>query len=163
VYAADLDKAVKRTPATTYFVPRNRAFASLGLAMRYLLLSEGKDELRRVVRYHAIDGVVYSSEVEVGQRVYKTLEGGEIILGKTKGKNSTLSLSSPTQWDGHDSGESLPSNGELRPAKVTRYDALTDTGVIHTIDSMILPADISITIGKLVRGSKQNTMMGSDG
>ena len=159
VYAADLDRAVKHTPATTYFVPRNRAFASLGLTMKYLLLPEGKDELRKVIRYHAIDGIVYASDVEVGSRVYKTLEGGEVVLSQTKGKNSTLTLSSPTKWAGHDSGASLPANGEFRQAKITDHDALTDTGVIHTIDNVVLPADVSITVAKLIRGSKQNTMM----
>ena len=150
---------MKRTPGTTYFVPRNRAFASLGLTMKYLLLPEGKDELRKVIRYHAVDEVIYTPEVEHGTRVYKTLEGGEVVLSRTKGKNSTLSLSSPIKWDDHDSGEGLPSNGELRPARVTHLDALTKTGVIHTIDSVILPADVAITVAKLIRGSKQNTMM----
>jgi len=31
--------------------------------------------------------------------------------------------------------------------------------VIHAIDSVIKPADVSITIAKLIRGSVQNTMM----
>ena len=159
MYAADLDKAVKRTPAVTYFVPRNHAFASLGLAMSYLLLPEGKDELRKVIRYHAVDGVVFSSDVQEGSEIHKTLEGGEVLLEKSRGKNSTFSLSSPSKWSGHDSGEILPSNGELRPARVTHFDALTETGVIHTIDSVILPADVSLTVAKLIRGSRQNTMM----
>jgi len=127
--------------------------------MRYLLLPEGKDELRKVVRYHAVDGVLYTPDVQAGRQVYKTVEGGEVVLSKTMGTNSTLRLSSPSNWEGHDSGEGIPSNGELRPAKVTHFDALTDTGVIHTIDSVMIPADVSITISKLIRGSKQNTMV----
>ena len=159
VYAADLDKVVKRSPSLTWFIPRNRACNNLGLGMNYLLLPEGKDELRKVLRYHAVDGVIYSSDVEVGKTVHKTLHGGEIILSKAEGKNGSLSLSSPTKWQGYDSGESLPANGELRAAHVTRYDAITQTGVIHTIDSLEMPADVSLSIAKLIRGSRQNTML----
>lgn len=158
VYAAELDHAFKKNPGTSYFVPRNRAFGSLGLVMNYLLLAEGKDELRKLLRYHAVDRVIYSGDAEVGKQVYKSLEGGEIVFKKTKGRNSTLSLQSPTRWENYDSGEALPANGELRPARITHHDALTSTGTIHTIDSVVMPADLRITISKLIRGSKQTTM-----
>lgn len=158
VYAAELDHAFKKSPGVTYFVPRNRAFGSLGLVMNYLLLGEGKDELRRLLKYHAVDEVIYTADAEAGKQVYKTLEGGEIVLRKTKGKNSTLSLQSPTHWENHDSGDAVPSNGELRPARVTHFDELTSTGTVHTIDSVVMPADIKITIAKLIRGSKQTRM-----
>ena len=159
VYAADMERIVKHTPGLTWFLPRNRACNALGLGMQYLLSAEGKDELRKVLRYHAVDGVIYSADVEVGKTVHKTLEGGEIILNRQEGKNGSYTLSSPTKWEGHDSGESFPSNGELRPATISQLDALTDTGVIHTIDSLEMPADVSLTIAKLIRGSKQNTML----
>lgn len=159
VYAADLDKAVKKNPGISYFMPRNRAFASLGLAMNYLLLPEGKDELRKLIRYHSVDDVIYSRDADDGKKILKTLEGGEMILEKTSGKNSSLSLRSPNKWEGFDSGESLPANGELRPASITQHDALTSTGVIHALDSVVMPADVQITIAKLVRGSKQSTMV----
>lgn len=155
VYAAELDRAVKKTPGVTYLMPRNRAFNSLGLVMKYLLLPEGKDELRKVVRYHAIDGIVYSADAHTTTN-YKTLEGGEITLRPT---NGTLYVSSPDHWVGRDSHDTLPSNGELRPANIIQKDMLTSTGAIHTIDSVVMPADVSITIGKLVRGSKQVTMV----
>jgi uncharacterized surface protein with fasciclin (FAS1) repeats len=157
VYAAELDHAFKKNPGVTYFVPRNRAFGSLGLVMNYLLLAEGKVELRKLLKYHAVDRVIYTGGAEVGKQLYKTLEGGEIVFRKTKG-NGTLSLQSPTRWENHDSGEVLPANGELRPARITHHDALTSTGTIHTIDSVVMPADLRITIAKLIRGSKQTTM-----
>lgn len=158
VYAAELDHAFKKNPGITYFVPRNRAFGSLGLAMNYLLLAEGKDELRKLLKYHAVDRVIYTSDAEVGKQVFTTLEGGEVVFKKAKSKNSSLSLQSPTRWEGFDSGEALPSNGELRPAVITHHDALTSTGAIHTIDSVVMPADLRMTIAKLIRGSKQTTM-----
>jgi len=159
VYAADLDRAIKKAPAISYFIPRNRAFGYLGLGMKYLLLPEGKDELRKVIRYHAVNQIVYAPDVEPGRTTLKTLEGGELVLRRGKGKNSTLTLSSPTKWEGHDSGEAFPANGELRSAQIGDSDALTSSGVIHTIDSVIMPADVALTIRKLIRGSKQATMV----
>ncbi|ORY29154.1 FAS1 domain-containing protein [Naematelia encephala] len=159
VYAAELDKVVKKSPATTYFVPRNRAFAALGLTMKYLLLAEGKDDLRKVVKYHAVNQIVYTPDLESGKEHYTTLEGGEVTLIKTGDMNGTIVLRSPTKWEGHDSGESLPANGEYRPARITHSDSLTETGTIHTIDAVILPADVKINALKLIRGSKQSTML----
>jgi uncharacterized surface protein with fasciclin (FAS1) repeats len=158
VYAANLGHSAKNSPATTWFIPRNKAFASLGLTMRYLLSSEGKDELRKVVKYHAVDQILYTQDVEDGRGIYKTLHGGSVVLERTKGKNYTISMRSPKTWEGHDSGGDLPANGEIRPAIVTHADALTSTGAIHTVDSVVMPADVQVTIGKLIRGVKQSTM-----
>lgn len=159
VYAADLGRTANKAPATTWFIPRNKAFSSLGLTMRYLLSSEGKDELRKIVKYHAVDKILYTQDIEDGREEYKTLHGGTVILDRTKGSNYTISLQSPERWEGHDSGDHLPSNGEIRPAIVTHADTLTSTGAIHTVDSVVMPADVQITIGKLIRGSKQSSMV----
>jgi uncharacterized surface protein with fasciclin (FAS1) repeats len=53
----------------------------------------------------------------------------------------------------------MPANGEIRGAIVTHTDALTSTGAIHTVDSVVMPADVQISIAKLVRGSSQRTMI----
>ena len=84
VYAADLDRFVKKTPGVSYFMPRNRAFSNLGLGMKYLLLPEGKDELRKVIRYHVVDSIVYSGDMERGAKAYRTLEGGDIVVRRAK-------------------------------------------------------------------------------
>ncbi|KAL1406085.1 hypothetical protein Q8F55_007768 [Vanrija albida] len=156
VYAAGLERSVKANEGTTYFIPRNKAFARLGLAMKYLLLPEAREELRRTLRYHSIEKLVYSTEVEDGKTVLETQEGGNIVLEKSV--NKTLTLSSPYKWAGHDSGASLPANGELNPATMVARDSLTETGVIHVVDNVVLPADVDITAAKLIRGSKQRVM-----
>ncbi|GMK59312.1 hypothetical protein CspeluHIS016_0703270 [Cutaneotrichosporon spelunceum] len=157
VYSAGLERSVKRNPATTYFIPRNKAFNNLGLALKYLLLPEGRDELCKVLRYHAVEQLIYTHAVEVGLSVLKTVEGGNILLDRSGGNNFTLR--SPSQWPKHDSGDpSVPSNGDLRPAVVRAHNTLTETGVIHVIDSVVLPSDVKINIAKLIRGSKQHTM-----
>jgi uncharacterized surface protein with fasciclin (FAS1) repeats len=157
VYAAGLERSVKKNPATTYFIPRNRAFNNLGLAMKYLLLPEGRDELRKMLRYHAVEQLIYTPNIEVGLSVLKTMEGGNLLLDRSDSDNFTLR--SPAKWPKHDSGSaSLPSNGDLRPAVMRAHNALTETGVIHIIDNVVMPSDVNINIAKLIRGSKQHTM-----
>lgn len=157
VYAAGLERTTKANPGTTYFVPRNKAFAQLGLVMKYLLLPESRDELRRVLRYLSVEKLVYTPDVESGKTVLRTIQGGNIVLDK-QGDNGTVSLQSPSKWEGHDSGKALPANGDLRPASLVTDNMLAETGVIHIIDSVILPADAQMTPAKLIRGSKQRVM-----
>lgn len=162
LYASDLAKTTKRLPAITYFIPQNPAFTDLGLAMEWLLTADGKDDLRKVVKYHMVEGIVYSEDVEDGKRIYQTVEGGDVVIERAKPPHGhgpgIITIGSPTKWPSHDSGSSLPSNGELYPANTTLADSLTDTGVIHTIDQVVLPSDVDLTVGKLIKGSKQLTM-----
>lgn len=162
LYASDLAKTTKRLAATTYFIPRNPAFTDLGLAMEWLLTADGKDDLRKVVKYHMVEGIIYSEDVDNGKRIYKTVEGGDVVIERAKPPYGhgpdIITIGSPAKWPSHDSGSSLPSNGELSPANITHPDSLTDTGVIHTIDQVVLPSDVNLTVGKLIKGSKQLTM-----
>ena len=159
VYAAELDHAISLTPGISYFTPRNKAFNALGLAMQYMLLAEGKDDLRKVIKYHAVKKVLYSADLQEGRETYETLHGGAVVLEYVPGNHSAISLSSPNRWSGHDSGESLPANGEIRSAQVLSADTLTSTGVIHVVDSVVMPADVRIGVDKLIRGSRQTVMV----
>lgn len=156
VYAAGLERIINDNIGTTYFIPRNKAFGQLGLAMKYLLLPDARDDLRRMIRYLAVEKLLYTTDVEDGKTVLKTVEGGNVVLSKDP--NNTFSIMSPSKWPGYDSGSSLPANGDLRPARMTAHNALTETGVIHIIDNVVLPADMQITPAKLIKGSKQRTM-----
>lgn len=166
VYAAGLEKAFNKNYATTFFVPSNKAFRNLGLVSQYLLLPEARDEIRKVLRYHAVQKLVYTQDLEIGNTVLKTIEGGDFVLTKNENQTKVISkhgsqytVRSPSKWPGHDSGTSLPSNAELAPSNVTDVDHLTETGVIHVIDGVVLPSDLNITIAQLIRGSKQRTMV----
>lgn len=152
VYAASLDKVLSRQPAVTYLVPENNAFTSLGLVMSYLLLPLARAELRSVVRYHAIDEIVYLDEFPLGGAVrYPTLDNAEIYVERD-GTNGSLTVHGPTS-------AGLPANGETRDARIIEGDILTSTGVIHIIDQVELPPELDITIPKLLQGARANTMV----
>jgi hypothetical protein len=109
-----------------------------------------------MLRYLAVEKLVYTPDVEDGKTVLATMHGGNIVLNRSE--NNTFSLLSPSKWQGRDSGTSLPANGDLHPARMMAHNALAETGVIHIVDSVVLPADMDITPAKLMRGSKQRTM-----
>ncbi|KAK4683657.1 hypothetical protein P7C73_g6577, partial [Tremellales sp. Uapishka_1] len=160
VYSADLEKLVKKSPGVTWLIPRNKAFGDLGLVLKYLLLSDraSKDDLRKVLKYHALEDVVYEEDFRSGDTTYRTLEGSDIVLERIKGTkgygNGSLALRSPrNKFD-------MPLNGELRSTRLLEKNALTETGVIHTVDQVMLPSDVDITLEKLVKGSKESTMLG---
>lgn len=143
VFSAELDKPVKRAPAITYLIPRNDAFEALGLAMPYLLLdrTESRQELRSVVEYHAIDKIVYTPDFASGQTRYPTLEGSPIWAGRDA--KGVVEVKRGTRG---------------RNARVVKDDILTSTGVIHEIDQVELPPTLDLTIDKLFKGSKADTM-----
>ncbi|GAA6058838.1 hypothetical protein JCM10212_002782 [Sporobolomyces blumeae] len=153
VYAGALDGTLATHPAVTYLVPTNQAFQSLGLVMSYLLLPSARDELRSMLEYHAIDELVYLEGFpRTGSARYPTLlDGAEIYLNR-EDTNSTLTVHGPTLGG-------LPANGETRDARVLEGDVLTETGVLHVVDQVELPAELDITVEKLLRGAKTTTMV----
>ncbi|BGO90815.1 hypothetical protein NBRC10512_000121 [Rhodotorula toruloides] len=153
VYAAALDGTLATQPAVTYLVPTNAAFGALGLTMQYLLLPTSRSELRSVLEYHAVDEVVYLDDFpRSGGSRYPTLLDGSEIYFERDAVNSTLSVHGPTLGG-------LPANGEPRDAAVLEGNVLTETGVMHVIDQVELPPELEITLEKLVRGAKANTMI----
>ncbi|GJN89638.1 hypothetical protein Rhopal_002625-T1 [Rhodotorula paludigena] len=153
VYAAALDGTLATQPAVSYLVPTNNAFGALGLTMQYLLLPSSRPELRSVLKYHAVDEVVYSDDFpRSGGARYPTLLDGAEIYFEHDPVNSTLSVHGPTLGG-------LPANGESRDAAVVEGDILTETGVLHVLDQVELPPELDITLEKLLRGAKANTMI----
>lgn len=150
VYAAGLDKTFKSTPGISIFAPVNDAFSQLGLAMNYLFLPTARSELRKLLRYHAVDGVAYLNELEGARdKRYSTLEGSSVYANA---ENGTIALRGPNV-------EGFPASGQIDPSKVTGADLLTSNGVLHVVDQTMLPPTLDITIEKLMRGAKANTMI----
>ena len=144
VFSADLKKAVERAPGVSYLVPTNDAFTGLGLAMNYMLLPESQHLLQALVEYHTIDRIAYKSEFTEQEVDFPTLlptlgarlairkqKNGGIVVHKAGDPNGTVSL-------------------------VVKGDILTNTGVIHEVDRVQIPFDL--TIRDLLNGAKADTM-----
>lgn len=118
--AADLVDTLKGAGPFTVFAPTDEAFANLPEGtVATLLKPENKGALTGVLTYHVVPGNVMAKQV-VGLKGAKTVNGQRVDI---KVDGSTVMI------DG---------------AKVVTTDIVCDNGVIHVIDSVILPADKSI-------------------
>lgn len=115
VKAAGLGKALSGKGPFTVLAPTNSAFAKLPAGtLETLLKPENKAQLQSILKLHVIPGRIYSTDaLKAGSA--RTLQGGEIVFTVKKGQ--------------------VYANG----AKVIRTDLDASNGVIHIIDSVILP------------------------
>ncbi|HOW66957.1 MAG TPA: fasciclin domain-containing protein [Candidatus Paceibacterota bacterium] len=114
VKAAGLVETLQGKGPFTVFAPTDEAFAKLPAGtVEDLLKPENKDKLASILKYHVVPGKVLSADV-------KTMEAKTAL-----GQNVKLKVS--------ESGVMVDS------AKVIKTDLLAENGVIHVIDSVILP------------------------
>jgi uncharacterized surface protein with fasciclin (FAS1) repeats len=111
VKAAGLVDTLKGKGPFTVFAPTDAAFAKIPKADLDALLKD-KAKLTAVLTYHVVPGAVMAKDVKAGK--VKTVQGGELTLGTTGG----------VTVDG---------------AKVVQADIKASNGVIHVIDSVVLP------------------------
>jgi uncharacterized surface protein with fasciclin (FAS1) repeats len=109
--AAGLIDTLKGKGPFTVFAPTDAAFAKVPKADLDALLAD-KAKLTKVLTYHVVPGKVMAKDVKAGK--VKTVQGGEITVATTGG----------VTVDG---------------AKVSATDIVADNGVIHVIDSVIMP------------------------
>jgi uncharacterized surface protein with fasciclin (FAS1) repeats len=109
--AAGLIDTLKGKGPFTVFAPTDAAFAKVPKADLDALLKD-KAKLTAVLTYHVVPGKVMAKDVKAGK--VKTVQGSELTLGTTGG----------VTVDG---------------AKVTQADIVASNGVIHVIDSVVLP------------------------
>jgi uncharacterized surface protein with fasciclin (FAS1) repeats len=97
------------------FAPTDEAFAQLDQAtLAGLLQPENKDQLAAILKYHVVSGKVMAEQASKLDEA-KTLQGGALPLKVMDGK---LHVGSAT---------------------VVQADVVASNGVIHVIDSVLLP------------------------
>ena len=109
--AAGLVDTLKGKGPFTVFAPTDEAFAKIPKADLDALLKD-KAKLTSVLTYHVVADKVMAADVKAGK--IKTVQGSELTVS-TKG------------------GVMVDS------AKVIKTDIVADNGVIHVIDSVIMP------------------------
>ena len=109
---ADLVDTLKGDGPFTVFAPTDAAFAKLPAGALDALVKD-KDKLAAVLTYHVVPGKVMAAQVKPGK--VKTVQG------------ESLNVSSQ-------GGSVMVDN-----AKVTKTDIGASNGVIHVIDTVILP------------------------
>jgi uncharacterized surface protein with fasciclin (FAS1) repeats len=120
VTAADLVETLQGDGPFTVFAPTNAAFEKLPAGtLESLLEPANKAQLAGILTYHVVPGTVMASDLSDGQKV-KTVNGAEL----------TVRIS--------DSGVQLIDAGG-NASNVTATDIKATNGVVHVIDTVVLP------------------------
>ena len=127
VKAADLVNTLKGAGPFTVFAPANDAFAALPAGtVDSLLQPENKSALTKVLTYHVVAGKVAAKDVAAaikagnGRAELTTVQGGKLVA-MMDGKDVVLM------------------DEMARRSKVTAVDVMTSNGVVHLIDSVVMP------------------------
>jgi uncharacterized surface protein with fasciclin (FAS1) repeats len=109
--AAGLIDTLKGKGPFTVFAPTDEAFAKIPKADLDALLAD-KAKLTAVLTYHVVPGKVMAKDVKAGK--VKTVQGSELTVATAGGVM-------------------------VDSAKVVKTDIVASNGVIHVIDSVVLP------------------------
>ena len=114
--AAGLIHALKGNGPFTVFAPTDEAFAKLPAGtVEALLKPENKEKLKAVLLYHVVPGNVTADQVtKLNGRSVKTLQGSSIKVTTSHGVR-------------------------VDNANVTQTDIKASNGVIHVIDTVLMP------------------------
>jgi uncharacterized surface protein with fasciclin (FAS1) repeats len=109
--AAGLVNTLKGKGPFTVFAPTDEAFAKIPKADLDALLKD-KAKLTSVLTYHVVASKVMAADVKAGK--VKTVQGSELTVSTDMGVM-------------------------VDNAKVTKTDIIADNGVIHVVDTVIMP------------------------
>ena len=113
--AAGLVETLKGEGPFTVFAPTDEAFAKLPAGtVENLLKPENRDKLRAVLTYHVVAGKVTAAQV-TKLKTAKTVQGSEVKITTSGGKVM------------------------VDNANVVKTDIAASNGVIHVIDTVIMP------------------------
>ena len=114
VEAAGLVETLKGEGPFTVFAPTDEAFAKLPEGtVEDLLKPENKDQLIAILTYHVVPGKVMSADIS-----------GDMMVGTVQGSEASVKVMDGVSIDG---------------AKVVTADVEASNGVIHVIDTVIIP------------------------
>jgi uncharacterized surface protein with fasciclin (FAS1) repeats len=116
VTQAGLVDTLKGSGPFTVFAPTNEAFAKIPAADLQAILAD-KAKLTKILTYHVVPGEVLSTDLKKKQKV-GTVEGSKVLIKVSKKKGATI-----------------------EGAKIVQTDIQGSNGVIHVIDTVIIPPD----------------------
>ena len=115
VTAAGLVDTLKSDGPFTVFAPTDAAFDKLPAGtVEDLLKAENKDKLVAILTYHVVPGKIMAADIAGKTAMVETVQGGKLSVDATSGVR-------------------------VDNATVTSADIVASNGVIHVIDTVVLP------------------------
>jgi uncharacterized surface protein with fasciclin (FAS1) repeats len=135
VGAADLGGTLAGEGPYTVFAPTDDAFAALPEGtLDTLLEPQNKDQLASILTYHVLSGEVLAADVQSGE------------VTTVNGAPFTISV---------EDGGVFITDGAGNTAEVVTTDITTSNGVIHVIDSVLLPSGAGVNRAILPHRSRR--------
>lgn len=127
VKAADLVTTLQGKGPFTVFAPTNEAFAKLPKGtVETLLKPENKSKLQSILTYHVVAGKM--SSADIAKAIKKG--NGKAVLTTVQGGKLTAWMDGKTLYISDENGNK---------SKVTIADVNQSNGVIHVVDTVVLP------------------------
>ncbi|RUO39843.1 fasciclin [Aliidiomarina taiwanensis] len=118
--AVQLDSLLADGGPYTVFAPSNNAFDALPEGtLEYLLDPANAEDLKAVLAYHIVDESLTSTELTETQKQQPTVEGTELTI-------------TPSEH-----------GVQVNEANIVAADIQASNGVIHIIDSVLIPAELA--------------------
>jgi uncharacterized surface protein with fasciclin (FAS1) repeats len=115
VKAAGLEETLRGEGPFTVFAPTDAAFAKLPAGtVEDLLKPENKDKLTAILTYHVVPGKIMAADIAGKKDMVATVEGSKLTVDATDGV-------------------------KVDEASVTTADVAASNGVIHVIDTVVIP------------------------
>jgi len=132
VLAAGLETTLNGDGPFTLFAPTDDAFAALPDGTLTELLNDPMGVLTDILLYHAVSSQALSTDLSDGQ-----------VIQTINGKDVTVTINADGVF--------------INTAKVTVADIVTDNGVVHVIDAVLLPPRITV-LDVVVNSDVHNTL-----
>ncbi|KAJ3411029.1 hypothetical protein HDV05_002894 [Chytridiales sp. JEL 0842] len=148
-----IDK-IEKMQGVTFLVPDNKAWENLGFHNLYYLFSEnGEKDLKEILKYHISDDLVYSTKIMRDHKVklHSMYKDHEIEIEARKrqgGESKKHRHHQKRNHDDDDHKEHHPDhyifNVNDGEARIRFTDGVSENGVIHIINQVLIPDDIDL-------------------
>jgi len=126
--SAGLVSALKGPGPFTVFAPSDSAFAAFERDNPGVLAGLSKEALADILKYHVVSGAAVESTELKDESIFTTLSGSPILIDTTGGV-------------------------KVDDARVTTADVAASNGVIHVIDTILLPPEKDIVATAVAAGT----------
>lgn len=120
VGAAGLESTLGQPGPYTVFAPNNDAFAKLGSRLDTLLQPAAKNDLANILKFHVISGELKVKDLK-DDELLTTLQGTRLRVSKE--------------------GNTVTIGNSLGKTTIVAADGDASNGVIHTVDTVLIPKD----------------------
>lgn len=128
VQSAGLAETLSGTGPFTVFAPDNAAFEKIPAATRESLMTPaGKTALTKILTYHVVPGRLTAADLAAQAQA----NGGKAELTTVQGETLTVTPNAD--------GSVTLTDAKGGTSKVTQADVMQSNGVVHVIDTVVMP------------------------